>query len=464
MRKRTDGKFILCAMDAALRYLDENKDRFQELLFEFLRIPSISAQSDHHEDIRRAAEWTRARLEAAGFEAGLWDDGEGLPTVHGSRIEGDDRPTLLLYGHYDVQPVEQLELWETPPFEPTIVNGEIRARGCADDKGPTLAMLLAAESWVKGAGSLPVNLHVVIEGEEESGGTVIHRYLEEHKDKIKADALIIADVGGAGRGIPSLCYGLRGLVATEVKLTGPSHDLHSGSYGGTVMNPATAIARLVATLHDDSGKVAIDGFYDGVQEVGAAEKTRQAAVPFDEQQYLDETGSPALFGEQGYTTLERKSARPTCEINGIFGGYDGEGSKTIVPSTAGCKITCRLVPGQDPQKVYAALEQHLKEHCPPEVAIEIEKGHLAEAVYTDPDAPWALKARQALEEAYGTPAVLMREGGTIPVAIVFQELMGLPPLLLGTYTPGERAHSPNERYFLDDFFGGIRAGIHLFQG
>ena len=317
---------------------------------------------------------------------------------------------------------------------------------------------------MKGAGSLPVNLRVVIEGEEESGGTVIDRYLAEHKDELKAEAVVIADVSGAARGVPALCYGLRGMVAAEVKMTGPTHDLHSGSYGGTVMNPATGIARLVATLHRENGRVAVDGFYDGVQEVDDAERERQAAVPFDADAYLAEVGSPSLFGEEGYSTLERKSARPTCEINGIFGGYDGEGSKTIVPAEAGCKITCRLVPGQDPEAVYAALETHLRAHCPEDVRLEIEKGHCAQAVYTDPDAPWARKARAALERAYGTPAVLLREGGSIPVANVFSSMLGLPPLLVGTYTPGERAHSPNERYYVDDFFSGIAAGIHLFGG
>ena len=453
-------------MQAALDYLEANRDRFLEQLFEFLRIPSVSAQREYDEHTARAGAFIRDRLTDAGFSTGLYEsaNGHGLPTVYGSRIEGDDRPTLMLYGHYDVQPPEPLELWETPPFEPTIVDGEIRARGCADDKGPTLAMALAAECWVKGAGSLPINLRAAIEGEEECGGTVINEYLAAHKDELKADALIIADCSGVARGVPALCYGLRGLVAAEVKLTGPARDLHSGSYGGTVANPATAIGRVVASLHDGTGRVAIDAFYDGVREADDVERARQAALPLDEEAFLAETGAPSLFGEAGYSALERKTTRPTCEINGIFGGYDGEGSKTIVPAHAGCKITCRLVPGQDPAHVYDALKRHLHEHCPPGVRMEVTKGHLAEAVYTDPDTLWAKKARAALEQAYGQPTGLLREGGTIPVAVAFQELLGLQPLLVGTYAPGERAHSPNERYFVDDFFGGIRADIHLFAG
>ncbi|MHC4956956.1 MAG: dipeptidase [Planctomycetota bacterium] len=451
------------AMKGALDYLEANRDRFLEQLFEFLRIPSISAQSDSHGDARRAAEWIRQRLEDAGMTAALFDDGgDGLPTVTGELKAGDDKPTILIYGHYDVQPPEPLELWETPPFEPTVIDGEIRARGCADDKGPTLAMVLAAECWTKGAGESPVNLKLVIEGEEESGGQVVYRYLEKHRDDLKADALVIADVSGAARGVPALCYGLRGLAALEVKVTGPARDLHSGTYGGTVMNPATAVARIIASLHDENGHVAVAGFYDGVSEIDATERERFAAVPFDEEAYRAELAVPELFGEAGYSTLERKSARPTCEINGIFGGYDGEGSKTIVPAEAGCKLTCRLVPGQDPNAIADAVEAHLKAHCPPGVRLEVEQGHKAAAVYTDPDTEWSRRARKALEAAFEEQPCLLREGGTIPVAIAFQEVLGLPPLLLGTYTPGERAHSPNERYFVEDFYGGIRTGIHLF--
>jgi len=449
-------------MPPALAYLERHRERFLHLLFDYLRIPSVSAQKEFHGEARRAAEFVRARLDEAGMQSGLYE-GFGLPTVHGRRVAGD-RPTFLLYGHYDVQPPEPLDLWETPPFAPTMVDGEIRARGCADDKGPSLALILAAECWMKGAGDLPVDLKVVIEGEEECGGDNVGHYLRTHAKDLAADALVIADTDGLAPGVPALTYALRGICAAEVTLEGPQRDLHSGTYGGAIANPATALARLVATLHDAKGRVAIEGFYEGVREPDAEERRRLAAIPFDERAFLAETGSLRTFGEEGYTTTERRWARPTCEINGIFGGYQGEGSKTIVPARAGCKITCRLVPGQDPARVMEALETHARRHCPPGVALAFHRGHMAPAVFTDPDTRWARVAREALERAFGKPAALVRAGGSIPIVSRFKELLGVEPLLLGTYRPGERAHSPNERYHPDDFFAAIRAGIHLFRG
>jgi len=449
-------------MDAPLAHLEQQRDRYLDELFELLRIPSVSAQGKHADDVRAGAEWVRARLEAAGLEAGIHEDDAGLPLVYGRYGDDPARKTVLLYGHYDVQPPEPLELWDSPPFEPTVRDGVVYARGCADDKGPTLAMIQAAECWIAATGELPVNLRVVIEGEEEVGGSVIGRYLERHKDAVAADAIVIADVPGAAPGVPAFCYGLRGFTVLEFKVTGPSRDLHSGTYGGTVANPLAAAARLVASLHDAEGRVAVDGFYDGVQAVDDAERARVAEVPFDEDAHLEETGSPALFGEPGFSTLERKGARPTCEVNGLFGGYQGEGAKTIVPAEATCKITCRLVPDQDPVRVQDAVVKHLEARCPPGVRLEITRGTAAEAVFADPTTPWAQAACHALEKAYGKAPVLVREGGSIPVAITFQELFGHAPLLLGTYSPGERAHSPNERYPVADFFGAIRTGIALY--
>jgi len=449
-------------MQAALDHLESNRSVFLDLLFDFLRIPSVSAQKDYHPRAREAAEFVKRQLESAGYEASLFE-GDGLPTVFGTRIEDPDAPTLIVYGHYDVQPPEPLDLWETPPFEPTLVGDEIRARGCADDKGPTLALIFAAECLRKAYGSLPVNLHWVIEGEEESGGPVVGEFLKANADKLAADALVIADVGGHDAETPALCYGLRGLAAFEIKVTGPARDLHSGTYGGTIANPATALAQLVATFHDRHGHVAVEGFYDGVRELDAKERERSAAVSFDDERYLEETGSPMIFGEEGFTTLERKGARPTCEINGIFGGYSGPGSKTIVPAQAGCKITCRLVPDQDPARVAEAFEAHVSKHAPAGVRVTVERGHLAPAVYTDPETDWAKAARAALAFAFGKEAAVTREGGSIPIVNTFQNALGVQPLLLGTYAPGERAHSPNERYFVDDFYRGVRAGIHLFS-
>ncbi|MHC4135652.1 MAG: dipeptidase [Planctomycetota bacterium] len=450
-------------MEEALRYLEARREAYLDQLFAFLRIPSVSAQSDHDEDTRRAAAFVRERMREAGLEADLFE-GDGLPAVHGRYAAGDDRPTLLVYGHYDVQPPEPLELWETPPFEPTLVDGEIRARGCADDKGPALALLLAAECWLKATGSLPVNLKVAFEGEEESGGSVIEQYLQEHREDLHADALVIADVAGLAPDTPALCYALRGLTALEVAVTGPSRDLHSGSYGGAVANPATALARMIASLHTADGRVAVDGFYAGIPPLDDAERARLAGLPFDEEAFLADTGAREVRGEEGYSTWERRTARPTCEINGIFGGYMGEGTKTIVPARAGCKITCRLVPGQDPAAVQEAVARHLEVACPPGVGLDVARGAKAPAAYMDPETPWARKARAALEKAFGRPAALTREGGSIPVVNAFRETLGLEALLLGTYAPGEKAHSPNERYRVDDFYAAIRTGIYLFAG
>ncbi len=448
-------------MQAALTYLDQNRDRFLELLFEYLRIPSISAQKEHEPDVRRSAEFAQAALRAAGCETGIFE-GDGLPTVHGSFGSDAAKPTLLVYGHHDVQPPEPLELWETPAFEPTVVDGEIRARGCADDKGPSLATVLALECLVKAGVDLPVNLRFIIEGEEEVGGPVVEQYLRANQDALAADALVIADTCGNARGVPALCYGLRGIATMQVEVTGPARDLHSGTYGGTVANPVTALARLVATLHDENGRVTVDGFYDSIEDLGEAEQERAAALPFDEAAHLAETGSPALFGEAGQTTLQRKTARPTCEINGLWGGYTGEGMKTIVPAKANCKISCRLVPGQDPERIAEAMTKHLETHCPEGVQITVTQDERARAVYTDPATPWATRACAAMERAFGVPPALSREGGSIPIVNVFQEVLGVQPILLGTYTPGERAHSPNERYPVEVFFAGIRTCIELF--
>ncbi|MCZ6574519.1 MAG: dipeptidase [Planctomycetota bacterium] len=450
-------------MDRALEYLEQNRQRFLDLLLDYLRIPSVSAQETQHADARRAAEFIRSYAAGIGFETRLFE-GDGLPTVHAWHAKNADAPTVLVYGHYDVQPPEPLELWESPPFEPAIRDGVIYARGCADDKGPSLAMVLAAECWLKGEDALPLNLHFIIEGEEECGGDVVHEFLKAHRDDLKADALVVSDSSAVAPGRPALCYGLRGLAAVEVSVHGPARDLHSGFYGGAVQNPATALARLVATLHEPGGRVAIDGFYDGVRELDDAERARINLRPYDEAQFLRETGSPSTFGEEGYTVSELRSARPTLEINGIFGGYQGPGMKTIIPASAACKITCRLVPDQDPEAVTAAVTRHLEAHCPPGVRLEIQPHHGARAVLTDPSATWPQRAARALEAAYGHAPVYTREGGSIPVLTAFQEILGLEPILIGTYSPDERAHSPNERYPVEDFYSGIRTGVHLYAG
>jgi acetylornithine deacetylase/succinyl-diaminopimelate desuccinylase-like protein len=446
----------------ALSYAERNAERFLSDLMDGLAIPSISARSEHAGDVRRAAEFTRDLLRGAGLEAEL-AEGDGHPLVRAEHRGAPGAPTVLLYGHYDVQPVDPLDLWETPPFEPTIVEGFIRARGGADDKGPALAQVFGLESWLKGAGTLPLNVVVLIEGEEEIGGPVLPAHIEAHRDELAADAVVIMDCSGYAPGVPALAYGLRGIATLEVRVDGPARDLHSGSYGGAVKNPAEALCEMIASCRASDGSIAIPGVLEGVVPLSEEERSRSAALPFDEAAFLAETGSPAAWGEKGYTTPERRWGRPTFEVNGLFGGYQGDGSKTIVPATAGAKLSLRLVPGQDPRRVLDAVEAHLLANAGPGVTVTVDKGFGAPAILVDVDAAPARAARRALAEGFGTEPLLTREGGSIPVVATFAETLGVTPLLVGTYRPGERAHSPNEQYHPDDFQAAIRTSVVLME-
>ncbi|MCE9638238.1 MAG: M20/M25/M40 family metallo-hydrolase [Planctomycetes bacterium] len=449
-------------MDRALSYATTNGRALEKALFEFVSIPSISAQPAYAAEVVRSAEWLRARMEHAGIAARVVSSAGQHPLVIGRSKQIDGAPTVLVYGHHDVQPVDPLSEWDYPPFEPTVVDGVLRCRGGADDKGPTLAMVCAAEAWNRGAGGLPVNVIFAVEGEEESGGHHLADFIREHPDELRADCLVILDVAGFAAGVPALCYGLRGIQTMEIRVDGPSRDLHSGGYGGAVQNPAEVVARLVATLRHPDGSIAVDGLLDDVAEPDAAESARMGELPVDEEAFRAESGAPALFGEPGRGLYERLWSRPTVEVNGIFGGYQGAGSKTIIPAWAGAKLSLRLVPNQDPSKVVAAVKRHLERHCPPTVKLTVTVGHGAAALLTPPAGPWAEKARRAMADAYGVEPKLVRAGGSIPIAQVFHEVLGLPPLLFGTYSPGERAHAPNERYPIADFHSAVRAGIRFF--
>ena len=448
-------------MQRPLGYASTNAAAFERALFEFVSIPSISAQPDHAGDVVRSAGWLRARMEHAGLSARVVSSPGQHPLVVARSKPVPGAPTVLVYGHHDVQPVDPLSEWEHPPFEPTVVDGVLRCRGGADDKGPTFAMVCAVEAWVRGGGGLPANVVFAVEGEEESGGHHLADFIRAHPDELRADCLVILDVGGFAPGVPALCYGLRGIQTMEIRVEGPSRDLHSGGYGGAVANPAEIVARLVATLRSADGSIAVPGLLDDVREPGAEECARVASLPVDEEAFREESGAPALFGEPGRGLYERLWSRPTVEVNGIFGGYQGAGAKTIIPSWAGAKLSLRLVPDQVPEKVAAAVEAHLRRHCPPTVKLTVTRGHGAGALYTPPSGPWAAKAVQAMADAYGTEPKLVRGGGSIPIAQVFHEVLGLPPLLLGTYSPGERAHAPNERYPLADFHAAIATGIRF---
>ena len=449
-------------MDEILDYLKSHQDESLEQLFEFLRIPSVSADSRHQPDMARCAEFVQTAMTTAGLTAEIIPT-DGHPIVYGERIVGEDRPTVLVYGHYDVQPADPLDLWTSPPFEPVVRDGCIYARGATDDKGQVFTHLKAIEAWTKVTGDLPVNVKFIIEGEEEVGSDNLDRFLEENKERLKADVAVISDTSQYGDGIPAITYGLRGIVAAEVRLTGPSKDLHSGVFGGSIANPVNAIARMCGALVGDDGRVQIPGFYDDVQELSDKEKAEFARLPFDESIFLSEVGSEAVFGEEGFSTLERRWTRPTCDINGISGGYAGEGPKTIVPSKAMAKITCRLVPNQNPDKILDSLDAFLGQLCPAGLQYEFHRFHGCPAFVFDPTSPWISAAAGAMEASFGQAPVFIREGGSIPVVSSFQQILGIDTLLLGWGRNTDNLHSPDEHFHVDDFHNGTNTSACLWS-
>ena len=370
----------------------------------------------------------------------------------------------MLYGHYDVQPPDPLELWDSPPFEPVLKNGYVYARGATDNKGQILAHILGIQEVMAEHGDLPVNLHLIIEGEEEIGSNNLPGFLKEHRAALKCDVAIVSDTGMIARGVPTLSYGLRGVTACEVKVTGAKMDLHSGVFGGAVANSVTALARLLATLHDENGRVAIDGFYDDVKPLEEWEREAWRKLPIDgDKEILAETGAPALFGEKGFSTLERLWARPTAEINGIGGGYQGKGTKTVIASHAMAKLTFRLVPNQDGDAILKLARKHLEKHRPPGVTMEITDGHSGPWYLTDPHSTFGRAAQHALKEAFKAEVALIREGGSIPIVSQFRDILGVETLLLGLALPNCRAHSPNENFPLENLEAGIKMNKAILQ-
>ena len=425
-------------------------------LLEFLRFPSISTDPAHRADVARCADWLIAQLTASGLKAALHPTA-GHPIVIARNAHQPGRRTVMIYGHYDVQPVDPLELWDSPPFEPRIENDIVFARGATDNKGQILAHILGIAATLREKGDLPVNLIVLVEGEEEIGSAHLEEFLTTHRDELRCDLIAISDTGMVARGVPTFTYGLRGIGALELKVTGPATDLHSGIYGGAVANPATAVARLVASLHHADGRVAVPGFYDGIAPLEKWERDAWARLPFGDAEILAVTGAPALFGEAGYTSLERTWARPTAEVNGIGGGFQGTGTKTVLPREAFAKLTFRLVPGQQPDDVMAKVRAHFLEKCPPGVRLEITGGHAGEPYVTDPASPGGLAAQRALRTAFpGQDVALIREGGSIPIVNTFKKILGVESLLLGLALPDCRAHAPNENFPLENFHAGIR--------
>ena len=443
-------------------YLADHAERFVDELTQFLRIPSVSADPDCRPAIQQGAEFVRDQLAAAEFEAEIVET-DGHPIVFGNRHEADNLPTALVYGHYDVQPPDPLEDWITPPFEPAIREGRIYARGATDDKGQMLTHVKAVEAWMKTEGRLPVNVKFVIEGEEEVGSNNLDRFLESNRDRVRCDVAVVSDTSQYGPGMPAITYGLRGILACEVRLNGPSQDLHSGVFGGSVANPANALARMIGRLHDDSGRVQIPGFYDDVVPLTEEERQRFANLPFEEATYLQALGVDAPWGEQGYTSTERRWARPTCDVNGIVGGYTGSGPKTIVPAEASAKISCRLVPNQNAARLTESLREFLEKNLLPGLRMTFTDFHGCDALVFDTESPYMTAARSAIRRAFGTDPVLIREGGSIPVVATFREVLGVDTLLLGWGQNSDNLHSPNERFSLDDFQRGIRASAALWE-
>ncbi len=447
------------------------------LLTTFLRFPTVSTQKEQAGDLRECAVWLAGLLEASGLRAEVFPTA-GHPVVLARTPRDAAKRTVLIYGHYDVQPPDPLELWETPPFEPSLRNDRVYARGSTDNKGQILAHILGVRDTIARAGVTPVNVIFLIEGEEEIGSSSLPAFLLEHRDELACDVICISDNGMVADFHPTLSYAMRGITAMEVVVKGPAVDLHSGVYGGAVMNPATAAARLIATLHDADGRVAIPGFYDAVVPLEDWERVAAGACPVTDADLLAQTGSPALFGEAGYSAIERVGARPTAEVNGLGGGYQGPGTKTVLPARAFFKLTFRLVPAMEPEKILELAEAHLRAHCPPGVTLEIDGGHSGRPYFSDPMSADGQAAQRALERVFGVKPSLHREGGSIPILTVFKEILGADALLPALASPDCAAHSPNENFPVRNFHAGIalnqalleefaavaRGGIHGYRG
>lgn len=440
------------------------RDSHLEDYYQLLRFPSVSTDDKHKQDVANCAQWLVDKLTAIGLDAKLMPT-PGHPVVWAKNKHQPGRKTVMIYGHYDVQPPDPLELWDSPPFEPVEKNGYVYARGSTDNKGQILAHILGVQETMEKEGELPVNLHFVIEGEEEIGSGNLGRFLKENLEALRCDVVVVSDTGMVARGVPTLSYGLRGVTALELKITGAKMDLHSGMFGGAVANPITALTQLLATLHDREGRVAIAGFYDKVKPLEDWERQMWRKLPVDgDKDILDETGSPDLYGETGYSTLERLWARPTAEINGIGGGYQGQGTKTVIASHAMAKLTFRLVPNQDGPEILELAKAHLRKHCPPGVTLEITDGHSGPWYLTDPHSGVGQAAQRALRAAFsGAEPALIREGGSIPITSQFRTILGVETLLLGLALADCRAHSPNENFPLENLDAGIRLNKAILQ-
>lgn len=450
-------------MDKVVDFINVNRDRYIDEMKRYLAIPSISALPEHKGDVRKCAEWTADEMRRIGLQQVRLEETPGHPVVYGEWLGAPGAPTILFYGHYDVQPVDPLHLWTSPPFDATIRDGEIYARGAADDKGQVFMHFKAVEAHLKQNGNLPVNMKFLIEGEEEVGSANLDNFITGHKDLLKADVVVISDSPMFDRGIPSICYGLRGLTYFQVDLRGSRSDLHSGSFGGAVANPAMVLAQVLSQMKDKGGRVKIDGFYDDVVALREEERAEWQKLPFNDKKYRQELGAPKLFGESGYTTLERVWARPTFEVNGLLSGFTGEGAKTVLPAVAMAKVSMRLVPNQDPKTIGDLFEAYLQKVTPKTVELKITRMHGGKPWMTAFDNPYVQAAGRAIEQGFGQKPVFNREGGSIPVVSTFQEELGLPCVLFGVGLPDENAHAPDEKLDLGNFHNGVIASAFLYR-
>lgn len=444
------------------QYLASEAGRFEDELCELLRIPSVSADSQFKADVRQAGQWVASQLSGLGFQTQIFDT-PGHPIVFAQSPEIPGAPTALVYGHYDVQPPDPLNEWITPPFEPTKRNGNLYARGATDDKGQMFTHIKSAEAWVRTANKLPLNLKYLIEGEEEIGSPNLKPFIASHRDLLACDCVVISDTSQFGPGQPAITYGLKGIAYFELRLTGPKQDLHSGTFGGAVSNPANALAKILAALVDNQGRVQVPSFYDDVIPLTQEEREAFAKLPFTDKEFMEQLGVDGLFGEEGYTTLERRWARPTCDVNGLWGGYQGEGEKTVLPARAGAKFSFRLVPKQDPQKITESLRNFIAGLMPPGIRWELKPSHSSPGVVVSRESPYVKAAARAIEGGFGKEPVFIREGGSIPVVNTFFDELGVDTLLLGWGLNDDNPHSPNEKFCLADFHRGIKASAYLWR-
>ncbi|HET8842296.1 MAG TPA: dipeptidase [Ktedonobacteraceae bacterium] len=445
-------------------YMSQNEGRFLEDLKAWLRIPSISTLPEHTGDVRRAAEYAVEQLKSIGFEQAQLIATAGHPLVYGEWLKAPGKPTVMIYGHYDVQPVDPVELWDSPPFEPTVRGDNLYCRGACDDKGQTMLVFKAMESLIRVDGTLPVNVRVLIEGEEEAGGESIEHYVRSYPERLQCDAAFICDTGMPSKEIPALVYGLRGITYTEIEVRGAKRDLHSGEFGGVAPNPLHALALIIAGLKDANGHILIPGLYEGMSQPTESERTFWQSNPLNIDAMLkEEMGVQAFSGENEYSPLERLGARPTLEVHGIAGGFTGDGAKTVIPAVGKAKISLRLPPGLKSAEVFTLLEKRVKELAPSDVEVIVRNIHGGEAVLVEPDSVPMQAAAAALKEAYGHDPVLLREGGSIPVATLFTEILHAPVVLMGFGLPDDNLHAPNEKYSLTQFYRGIRAVASFLQ-